>query len=463
MIILQAIIGFLIAIAILVTIHEFGHYIFARKLGFKVEGFSIGFGRKIAGFKRVLPVPNSDKKDTIVYQFSMIPLGGYVKILDGHSIDKDHPDYERCFQARPALQRFLVLFAGPLFNFIFAAIIFLFLGLGGTQKLEPWIVDIEEGSLASDAGMIINEKIIGVNDIAIFDNEDLFLSLIDAAAFSDEISVLTQKEDGTENDFVIDISTLGRSLTEPGNLLPQLGLQFGPIISPVIGEVIEDGPSYQANLQPGDLMLRANNAEIMNWSQWVNIVRRATNDSLEIVIERGGDLFTTSIQPELDFQNGVPIGRVGLGVDPDALESAIERYTFTEHRNLQESILYGIFRTVDMSVLTLKMLGGMLLGDVSTKNISGPVSIANYAGSTLSLGFTAFLNFLAVISISLGVLNLLPIPMLDGGQITQLLIEKVSGKSISDQWVIFSQKIGILLIFILMSIAIFNDLNLFLL
>jgi len=463
MIILQAIIGFIIAIAILVTIHEFGHYIFARKLGFKVEGFSIGFGRKIVGFKRVLPVPNSDKKDTIVYQFSMIPLGGYVKILDGHSIDKDHPDYERCFQARPALQRFLVLFAGPLFNFIFAAIIFLFLGLGGTQKLEPWIVDIEEGGLASDAGMLINEKIIAINDIAIFDNEDLFLSLIDAAAFSDEILVLTQKEDGTENDFVIDISTLGRSLTEPGNLLPQLGLQFGPIISPVIGEVIEDGPSYQANLQPGDLILRANNAEIMNWSQWVNIVRRATNDSLEVIIERGGELFTTSIQPELDFQNGVPIGRVGLGVDPNALGSAIERFTFTEHRNLKESILYGIFRTVDMSVLTLKMLGGMLLGDVSTKNISGPVSIANYAGSTLSLGFTAFLNFLAVISISLGVLNLLPIPMLDGGQITQLLIEKVSGKLISDQWVIFSQKIGILLIFILMSIAIFNDLNLFLL
>ena len=463
MIILQAIIGFIIAIAILVTIHEFGHYIFARKLGFKVEGFSIGFGRKIVGFKRVLPVPNSDKKDTIVYQFSMIPLGGYVKILDDHSIDKDHPDYERCFQARPALQRFLVLFAGPLFNFIFAAIIFLFLGLGGTQKLEPWIVDIEEGGLASDAGMLINEKIIAINDIAIFDNEDLFLSLIDAAAFSDEILVLTQKEDGTEKDFVIDITTLGRSLTEPGNLLPQLGLQFGPIISPVIGEVIEDGPSYQANLQPGDLILRANNAEIMNWSQWVNIVRRATNDSLEVIIERGGELFTTSIQPELDFQNGVPIGRVGLGVDPNALGSAIERFTFTEHRNLKESILYGIFRTVDMSVLTLKMLGGMLLGDVSTKNISGPVSIANYAGSTLSLGFTAFLNFLAVISISLGVLNLLPIPMLDGGQITQLLIEKVSGKLISDQWVIFSQKIGILLIFILMSIAIFNDLNLFLL
>jgi len=463
MIILQAIIGFLIAIAILVTIHEFGHYIFARKLGFKVEGFSIGFGKKLFGFKRLLPIPNSDQKDTINYQFSLIPLGGYVKILDGHSIDKNHPDYERCFQARPSHQRFLVLFAGPLFNFIFAAIIFLFLGLGGTQKLEPWIVDIEEGSLSSDAGMLINEKIIGVNDIEIFDNEDLFLSLIDAAAFSDEISVITQTEDGTENNYVIDINTFGRSLTEPGNLLPQLGLQFGPIISPVIGEVIEGGPSYQANLQPGDLILRANNAEIMNWSQWVNMVRRTTNDPLEIVIERGGEIFSTSIQPEIDLQNGMPVARVGLAVDPYALESAIERFTFIEHRNLQESILYGISRTIDMSVLTLKMLGGMLLGDVSTKNISGPISIANYAGSTLSFGFTAFLNFLAVISISLGVLNLLPIPMLDGGQITQLIIEKASGKPISDQWIIFSQKIGILFIFILMSIALFNDLNLFLL
>jgi regulator of sigma E protease len=463
MIILTSIVGFLLAIGVLVFIHELGHYLVARYLGFKVESFSIGFGKPIFSFTRLVTNKSGSISDEINYRLSILPLGGYVKILDGRDLSPQDKDYERSFIAASKRRRFMVLLAGPAFNLILAAFIFLILALSGSQKPLPWIAGIEMGSPAAISGMDINEKITSVNGRPVVDIGSLSLILIDEVTTSNDIEIGVISLDGAEKKYTINIDEMSKALTEPGNLFPALGIKLGAPVMPVIGEVIVDSPASNAGLLAGDRVISFNNIDIINWFQLVSLIRSHPGETVTMEVMRDGLMISLPTSLGVQSTDGLDYGRLGTTVDQVSLDTALGIGYINTRDNIFSGTVNAVVKTYEMSALTIKMLYRMVLGKVSIENISGPISIASFAGDTMSYGVKPFLGFLAIISISLGVLNLLPIPMLDGGQIMQLFIEYVKGSPLSDKSLLIGQQMGMVMIVLLMTIAIFNDINRFVL
>lgn len=448
--ILTSVLAFVVAIGLLVAIHEYGHYIVARLLGVKVLRYSIGFGR-VLWSRRSGP-------DQTEYCLSAVPLGGYVKLLDERDCPVSFGERDRAFNRQSAGARIAILSAGPVFNLLFAILAYTFMFISGVPGMKPVVGPVEAGSLAASAGLREGDTIVAVGDRRVFTWEGATVAMLDGMLADGSIKLGVA--DAVGNERPIALRTAGREseLTEPGQLFAKLGLEpWSPEPEPVIGELTPGGAAEQAGFEPGDRILMADGKAVATWVEWVKIVRARPGKPLAVTIRRGEAEMRLVVQVASEDTADGPIGRIGAAVslpeDVMAAMRAEERY------GPVEALVRATAKTWEMSTLTLRMIWRMVIGDVSPKNISGPINIAQYAGVSASIGASAFLSFLAIVSISLGVLNLLPVPMLDGGQIVYTLAESLKGGPLSERAQIIGQQIGIGFLLVLMSFAFYNDLS----
>jgi regulator of sigma E protease len=451
--VLLSIFAFLFAIGVLVAIHEWGHYIVARMVGVKVLRFSIGFGTPI-WTRRAGP-------DATEYCLAAIPLGGYVKLLDEREGDVSADELPRAFNRQPILARIAILVAGPLMNFVFAIVAYWAMFLVGVPGMQPIIGEVVPLSIAGEAGLQNGDRIIAVGEQPVSTWEGSVLAILDNMLSTERVSLLVQDENDRERQVVLDVAGKLNELTQPGALFSGLGLQpWLPTLEPVIGDLTPDGSAQASGLQMGDLILSADGYSIIDWSGWVEFIRERPEQTVDILIERGGSELPLELMiGEAVLDDGSRIGRIGAG--PLVPEDFYAQYRAEQRYGALAGVSVAVSRTWTMSALTVRMVISMVSGDVSVKNISGPINIAQYAGHSASIGLASFLNFLAVVSLSLGILNLLPIPVLDGGQIVYQLAEAVKGQPLSERAQLVGQQIGIVFLVLVMSLAFYNDLTRF--
>ena len=438
-----SLLAFIAAISILVAVHEFGHYIVGRWSGMKVLRFSIGFGKPlwthVAG------------KDQTEYCVSTIPLGGYVRFLDSREGPVDSADEGRAFDHRPIPARIAVLLAGPAFNFLFAVLAYWFLFAGGVMALKPAVGDVTPGSYADQAGLQFGDKIVAVGDVEAKDWESTLVAILDNMVADGRVPLTLEDEGGRQRSAVINVGDDRTRLTEPGLLFDGLGFEIGQ--PPVeIGALSDGGAAESAGLRVGDRIVSVDEQRTKTFNDLVSVV--ATRANQRVAIEYIRDEVTATINVVLGEQDvgGEKRGLLGISL-PQTTSDYYHRRTFTPLQSLNEAAM----KTWTSTIFTVHMLGRMVTGDVSIKNISGPINIGQIAGESAQRGAGYFLGFLAVVSISLGVLNLLPIPILDGGQIVYQVIEMLKGSPMTDRAQILGQQVGIFALLLLMSFAFYND------
>jgi regulator of sigma E protease len=443
--------AFLVAISILVAVHEFGHYWVAKKLGFKVLRFSIGFGKPL--LKRIGKDP-----DRTEYCLAAIPLGGYVKLLDEREGDVAAEEMHRSFTRRPILHRVAVLLAGPAMNLLFASLLYAILGMVGTETVKPLVGQVHQDSPAALAGLQRGDLVLKVGERRVEDTEQLQIALI--RQFTDDgVVSLRVRRDGAERTLTLRVTEDRRSLTEPGRLLPGLGFDLATWNADALVESVPpDSAGARAGLRAGDRLLAIDGQPVANVSAFIDIVRRSPGRDISIEVERGaGRLRIVASVPPV-VKQGKTIGQLGISLKegPQVWPPGVMQ---TTRLGPLDALAGGVAKTWEMSALTVQMLWRMLTGEVSPKNISGVVSIAEFAGISASLGLTAYMAFLAIISVSLGVLNLMPVPLLDGGQVVYQAVEAIKGSPLSERAQLFGQQVGIALLVVLMSLAFYNDIS----
>jgi regulator of sigma E protease len=448
---LFTIISFIVALAILISVHEFGHFWVARKLGVKVLRFSIGFGRPL--WKR------EGKVDGTEYVVAAIPLGGYVKMLDEREAPVAPEEQERAFNRQSLPVRSAIVVAGPLFNFIFAIFAFWLIFVVGDTGLKPLVGEVASDSLAEQAGFQVGDRVLAVDGEPTASWENVVYTLLAKSLDQQNLPISVRSETGIEELRWLETSQL-QKLAEDGQVLKNIGLTPSlPVLPPVIGEVISGEPAQKAGLRYGDKIVSVDGVPVESWTQWVEYVRARPGEALSLIVEREGQSLDISLTTAVIEDGEKPYGRIGAGVvRPEGL---MQDYRSTVRFGPLEAFSQSLEKTWDLSVLMLRMLGKMLVGEVSVKNLSGPISIADSAGKSASYGWAYFLKFLAVVSISLAVLNLLPIPVLDGGHLFFFMIEAVKGSPLSERVMEQGQKIGLLILLGIMSLAFYVDLNRF--
>ena len=440
---LTSVLAFVVAISILVTIHEYGHYIVGRWAGMKVLRFSVGFGKPVWTWVR--------GKDRTEFCISAIPLGGYVRFLDGREGPVDLEDEGRAFDHRPIPARIAVLLAGPLFNFLFAIFAYWVLFLNGIPTLQPAVGDVEPQSYAARAGLEFGDKIVAVGEVDTDDWESTLVNIFDQLVGDGRVPLTLESGDGRQRRALIMVGEDASRLTEPNMLFEGLG--FKPWQPPaVIAELTEGGAAAGAGMVVGDRIVSIDGNNISNYSDLIEVVVARPDQAVSVAYFRDGRQF------EID----VVLGRQEVEGEVRGLLGVRGANDYGDYAHLRkfgpiESVTQAAQRTWTSTVFTLRMLGRMVTGDVSIKNISGPINIAQYAGSSARRGVNEYLAFLALISISLGVLNLLPVPVLDGGQIVFQSIEFVKGSPLSERSQIIGQQFGIFALILLMSFAFYND------
>ncbi len=476
-----SVVAFIVAIGILVSVHEFGHFWVARKLGFRVLRFSVGFGKPLVRwhgnqlkvFRHLLSylfpkfISSHAKKDdptdsqATEYWLSAIPLGGYVKLLDEREGPVPEEQRHLAFNRRPIPHRISVLIAGPGFNFLFAILVYWVMFVSGVPGVKPIIGAVAEDSVASRAGLKANDEIVAVGRRVTQTLDDFAMALLDDLLTDDLIPLTVVDDFGEERQTEIDLRGQQAELTEPGALFGGLGIEFGPLFPALIGEVTPNAAAELAGIRTGDRVVSADGHTIQSWVQWVRYVRERPGETSMVSVIRGRDELNIELQIGSIEEEGKIIGRIGAApdLDSEAMQLLMERVRTEQRYGVLVSLGKGFEKTWDMAVLTLKMLGSMLVGDVSVRNLSGPISIAAYAGDSAGAGASYFLGFLAIVSISLGILNLLPIPLLDGGQIVYQLLEWIKGSPLSERAMIFGQQLGIVFFIVLMSFAFYNDIT----
>ncbi len=438
--------AFIVAIGILVAVHEYGHFWVARRLGIRVLRFSIGFGK---------PIWRRMGRDDVEYVISALPLGGYVKLLDEREGPVPADQVAQAFNRQSPWRRIAVLVAGPLFNFLFAIVAYWGMFAVGVPAVRAVLGDPLPESAAAVAGIRAGDRITAVSGEPVETMTDAYLRILEDVVADGLVSLQLDDGGGVRDATIVAPADAG-DLTEPGALFPGLGLTaWEPDIAPVLGEVMEDGSAAASGLMEGDRILTADGQPVDDWPAWVSYVRARPGQTVELEVERGGT------RQRLDLSIGTteapegPRGIIGAAVYlPDGLYEDV----VTEQRYGPLAAFGEAFsQTVEMSGLTVRMIWRMISGDVSLSNLSGPINIAQTAGATASAGLTVFLSFLAIVSISLGILNLLPVPMLDGGQIAYQVAELVKGSPVSERAQLIGQQVGIVLLLMLMSFAFYND------
>jgi regulator of sigma E protease len=444
------VVWFVVAVGLLVTVHEFGHFWVARRLGFKVLRFSVGFGR---------PLWKYTAAEGHEYWISPVPLGGYVKMLDEREGPVDPADLPRSFTRRPHWQRILVLLAGPVFNVLFAVLVLWgTLWVNGVTEVRPQVGQVTAGSIAALAGLRPGDEIRAVNGSPVSGVREVVFGLLDAMSGSGAAVLSVRGSGGEARVAKLSVPDMAerRRLTEPAELLRGLGFEFWtPTVPPELGPVTPDGPAARAGLAAGDRVVAIDGVPMKDFRAIVEYISARPGEHITIQYRRGGVLRSAQLQVASDQADGKRVGRIRVQ-QPKTVKYPDSMLL---HYNLGPAT--ALMRAGDeawnMTVLQGRLFWRMVLGRVSLKNLSGPLSIAEFAGESAEAGVAAFLSFLVLISLSLGFLNLLPIPILDGGQILFQLVEWLKGSPLSERAQAVGQQVGIALLIVLMGVALYND------
>jgi regulator of sigma E protease len=446
---MTTLLAFVFAIAVLVVFHELGHYWVARLCDVKVLRFSIGFGRKLAG--------RHFGRGETEWVISAIPLGGYVKMLDEREGEVAEHELHRAFNRKPVWQRMLIVVIGPLANLLLAVLLYWVLFMHGVPGLKPELGMAGPQTPAAAAGFREHETVLGINGAPVSTWQDVRMKLLSLALQGDEVRIEGRSAQGEILQHQLDLKLLTPNDLE-GDFLPKLGLQlYRPVVLPVIGKLVENSVAQRAGLQAGDRILRANGHDITRWEELVEVVRSHPGSSLRLDVERGGHQLTLDITPDTVEEAGETIGKIGAAprLDRQAFEKLLTRVKYPPLTAFGQALR----KSWETAALSMEMLGKMVLGELSLKNLGGPITIADYAGQSAQQGATAYLEFLALISISLGMLNLLPIPLLDGGHLLYYTVELIKGSPVSEKAWETGQNVGIVLLATLMIFALYNDIN----
>ena len=451
-------IAFVVAIGVLVTIHEFGHYLAARSCGVRVLKFSIGFGKPVFQYQRS---PQSTQ-----WVLSWIPLGGYVKMLDSRESASEveatpvtaHSaiDWSCAFDRQKVAAKMWIVFAGPLANLLLAFVCYWGLIAQGEVGLKPYIGPIESGSLAAEAKLRQGDLVVSLDGKPVQTWQDAQWQLLESWMEHRVVRVVTRTAQGDSHMHILPMFKL---TGEPeGDVLQKVGIaMLMPVIPAVIGDILPGSVAEQSGLQVGDRILNVNGKPVEGWQQFVQWVRANPSQPLRVDYLRGDQQGQIRLLPESVIEGGQKIGRLGAAVDMNAVDLA--PYRVERHYTTAEAAIRAVQKVQETVVFTLKMIAKMVTGQTSLKAISGPVSIADAAGETAGLGIKPYISFIALLSISIAVMNLLPIPVLDGGHLLYHMAELIRGEPLPDKVLEIGQRLGLGILGALMFVAFFNDIN----
>ncbi|MGZ8228804.1 MAG: RIP metalloprotease RseP [Burkholderiales bacterium] len=447
---LNTAVAFIVTLGLLIVIHELGHYWVARLCNVKVLRFSLGFGKPL--WSRRLG------RDETEWAVAAFPLGGYVKMLDEREGPVNAHELDRAFNRQSVGRRFAIVLAGPLANFLLAIVLYWVLFMHGVPGLKPIIGPVPEASAAAAAGFRTGDTITAIDADTVQTWQDARWLLLQRAVDKTRVMITVRTAAGAVEQRQLELAQLTPSDLD-SDFLRALGLtRQQPALPPIIANVISGGAAERAGLKAGDEIVAIDNRPVRAWEEVVKAVRSHPGVPITIEVRRSdAAAVTMSVTPDVFTENGRPTGRIGAGpqVDRSTLAAVMTEVRYGP----LESMGKAFYKTWDTSVFSLQMLGKMIVGDVSLKNLSGPITIADYAGQSAQAGTVSFLLFLALISISLGVLNLLPIPLLDGGHLMYYIFEVLKGSPVSDKAIEIGQHLGMALLFVLMAFALYNDIN----
>ncbi|HJT62796.1 MAG TPA: RIP metalloprotease RseP, partial [Burkholderiales bacterium] len=405
MTLLNTLVAFIVALGLLIVVHEYGHYLIARLCNVKVLRFSVGFGRPL--FTRRIG------KDQTEWVIAAIPFGGYVKMLDEREGAVEAHEAARAFNRQSVWRRFAIVVAGPVANFLFAIAVYAGLFMYGLPEARPVVGAPIEGSVAAAAGLRAGDTVRAVDGEAITTWQELRWRVLQSALQRHSLRLEVLDERGHVRDTTLDLRSFPTDDVE-SDALERVGLRlYRPPLEPVIGQVVRGGAAERAGVVPGDRIIAADGKPVQSWEALVAMVQARPEQPLRLTLERNGVRQDIEVVPAAVSAGTRRIGRIGAA--PQIPPAHAERMTIRVQHGLGESLAKGVAKTADIAIFSLKMLGKMLMGEVSWRHLSGPVTIADFAGQSAQMGWISYVTFLALISISLGVLNLLPIPLLDGG------------------------------------------------
>ncbi|MFZ3124397.1 MAG: RIP metalloprotease RseP [Acidovorax sp.] len=447
---LLSLVAFVVALGVLIAVHEYGHYRVAVACGVKVLRFSVGFGKPLLRWQ--------PKGSSTEFVLSAFPLGGYVRMLDEREAPVPEAERHLAFNTQPLRSRAAIVAAGPIANLLLAVLLYSLVNWIGVQEPKALLASPVAGSVAQAAGLrggeLVHSAALGSGELEpVRSFEDLRWLLTRGALEGERVRLEIEPAPGAvHREVVLDMAQIDTREAD-AQLFRKVGLT-GPWIRPVLGEIMAGGAAQRAGLRQGDVVLKIGAVEVVDGQQLRELIRQSVRADAAVVqpwrIERGGQQLTVDVMPDVQKEQDGSVGRIGayVGAPPEFV---------TVQRGPVEGLWNGVVRTWDLSVLTLRMMGRMVVGQASLKNLSGPLTIADYAGRSASMGFTQYLAFLALISVSLGVLNLLPLPVLDGGHLMYYLWEGVTGRKVSEAWMERLQRGGVAVLLLMMSIALFND------
>ena len=442
-------VAFLLTLGLLITIHEYGHYLAARLCGVKVLQFSIGFGHAL--------LTRRFGRDGTEFILAAFPLGGYVRMLDEREAPVPEAELPRAFNRQLVWKRMIIVTAGPLANLLLAILLYWVLFMSGVAGIKPLLGDVPENSPAARASMKAGELVHRVAGSPVQTWQDVRWLLLQQSLKTSHVEIEASTDGNEIHIHQLDLTGLAKD-DNGKDLLEELGLTvYRPPMPAFVGEVLPGGAAARDGLEVGDEILSVNGIVIASWEDFVGMVREHPAQALDVKIRRSGRDVSLSVTPDAVSEGGARIGRIGAAyrMDPQELERLLVQIRYPP----MSALGHAAGKTWETSVFSLKMLGSMLSGAASWRGVSGPITIATYAGQSAQIGWKSFLSFLALISISLGVLNLLPIPVLDGGHLMYYIVEVLKGSPVSERAMAIGQKIGLALLGLLMLVAFYNDIN----
>lgn len=442
---LLSILAFLVCIGILVAVHEYGHFWVARRLGVRVLRYSLGFGYKLWG--RTSPRTGTE------FRVCAIPFGGYVKMLDEREGPVDEADKPYAFNRQHPLKRIAIVFAGPGVNILFAIFAYWLVLMIGVSAIKPVIGSVPSGSEAAQAGLTKGDRIVAVGSTDIQTWQALRLTLLERALDGGRVRLTVVEQDGSRYRTYMQLQGVPKN---PAKLFPKLGLSpYRPPATPVVARIMPDTPAARSGLQAGDKILAVGGQAMKSPRALVKWIEAHPGDKARLKVKRDGEILTLTVTLGRGTENGKTVGHLGVAIGVDL--QAWKAMRTTRQFGPLEAIPAAVSKTWDVTVLTLQLMGQMIVGDISWHNISGPIRIAQYAGQTASIGLAAFIGFMALVSISLAIINLLPIPVLDGGHLLYYAIEWIRGRPLPESVQNAGQQAGLVALMLLMGVAFYND------